>query len=197
MNTKVTVLIDLDDTMTHLLRAWCRWLNNRHGTNVSEKDVRTWKIADYFPELTEDEVFEPVHSDVFWEQVEPQDGAPKYIQMMIDEGLDVYVCTASSFDTIKSKFENILGRYFPFIPWNRVIVTENKQLVNGDIMIDDGVHNLEGGKYKKILMSAPHNESYDAELNGMTRVKTWEEAHNAVHDYALEILREDNDYESN
>lgn len=77
------------------------------------------------------------------------------------------------------------------------IVTKNKQLVNGDILIDDGVHNLEGGRYKKILMSAPHNKGYDAELHGMTRVKSWEEAYNAVHIYTSEILREDNINESN
>lgn len=184
MNKDIVVLVDLDDTMTNLVRAWCRWLNHRHGTNVSENDIRKWEIADYFPELTKDEVFEPVHMDKFWECVEPKEDAPKYIKMMIDEGFDVYVCTASSFDTIKSKFENILGKYFSFIPWSRVIVTENKKLVSGDILIDDGVHNLECGSYKKILMSAPHNEAYDAESNGMTRVKTWEEAYNAVHDYA-------------
>jgi 5'-nucleotidase len=197
MNKKVIVLIDLDDTMTHLVRAWCQWLNHRHGTKVTEDNIIGWKIADYFPELTERQVFEPVHMDVFWKDVEPMEGAQKYIKLLIDEGFDIYVCTASSFDTIKSKFEYVLGRHFPFISWNRVIVTKNKQLVNGHILIDDGVHNLEGGAYKKILMSAPHNKSYDAESNGMTRVETWKEAYDAVHTYASKILREDSNYESN
>ena len=149
MNRKVIVLIDLDDTMTHLCRAWCRWLNAIHGTNVSENDITGWKISDYFPTLTEDQVFRPLHTDSFWREVEPMVDAPKYIKKLMDEGFEVHICTASSFDTIKSKFEHVLGRYFPFISWNQVIVTKNKQLVNGDILIDDGVHNLEGGRYKK------------------------------------------------
>ena len=197
MNRKVTVLIDIDDTMTHLTRAWCRCLNKRYGTNVSANDILEWKISNYFPELTEDQVFAPLHEDSFWWDVEPMVDAPRYIKQLMDEGFNVYICTASFFDTIKSKFERVLGRYFPFISWNQVIVTKNKQLVNGDILIDDGIHNLEGGRYKKVLMSAPHNRDYDAESHGMTRVKSWEEAYNAVHSYASEILREDNTNESN
>lgn len=197
MNKKVTVLIDIDDTMTHLTRAWCRCLNKRYGTNVSEDDILGWKISNYFPELTEDQVFEPLHEDSFWWDVEPMVDAPKYIKQLMDEEFKVYICTASFFDTIKSKFERVLGRYFPFISWNQVIVTKNKQLVNGDILIDDGVHNLVGGAYKKILMSAPHNKDYDAESNGMIRVNTWEEAYIAVHKCASELLREDEKDESN
>lgn len=197
MNKKVVVLIDLDDTMTRLTRTWCHRLNQMHGTNVSEEDIHGWKISDYFPELTEAQVFAPVHEDEFWREVEPMVDAPKYIKKLMDEGFEVYICTASFFDTIKSKFEYVLGRYFPFISWNQVIVTKNKQLVNGDILIDDGIHNLEGGRYKKVLMSAPHNRDYDAESHGMTRVKSWEEAYNATHMYASKILREDTDNESN
>lgn len=189
MNRKVTVLIDLDDTMTCLCRAWCRWLNTAHGTCVSENDITGWKISNYFSTLTEEQVFKPLHTDSFWQDVEPMADAPKYIKQLMDEGFEVYICTASLFDTIKAKFEYVLGKYFPFVSWNQVIIAKNKQLINGDILIDDGIHNLEGGAYKKILMSAPHNKSYDAESHGMTRVKSWKEAYNAVHRYASEILR--------
>ena len=48
-------------------------------------------------------------------------------------------------------------------------------MIRGDVLIDDGIHNLEGGDYVKILMTAPHNRNYDAEANGMIRVHNWEE----------------------
>ena len=191
MNRKITILIDLDDTMTHLSRSWCKWLNDKYGTSVSNQDIQDWNMAKYFPELEPSQVFEPLHEDLFWKNIEPIDGAIEYIEKLIDEGFNVYICTASVFDTIKSKFECVISKYFPFISWDQVIVTSNKQLVNGDILIDDGVHNLEGGTYKKILMSAPHNESYDAESNGMTRVKTWEEAYYVIHKHVEEKIRED------
>ena len=43
------------------------------------------------------------------------------------------------------------------------------------IIIDDGIHNLEGGDYQKILFTAPYNRDYDAEANGMIRVHSWDE----------------------
>lgn len=43
------------------------------------------------------------------------------------------------------------------------------------MLIDDGIHNLEGGDYKKILFTAAHNRNYDAEANGMIRVRNWDE----------------------
>ena len=68
-----------------------------------------------------------------------------------------------------------LFRLFPFLSWDRVIVTRRKQLIRGDVLIDDGIHNLEGGDYTKILFTAPYNRDYDAEANGMIRVKNWDE----------------------
>ena len=43
------------------------------------------------------------------------------------------------------------------------------------MLVDDGIHNLERGDYIKLLMSTPHNKSYDAEANGMIRVHSWDE----------------------
>ena len=53
-------------------------------------------------------------------------------------------------------------------------------MIRGDVLIDDGVHNLEGGAYAKILMTAPHNRNYDAEGNGMVRVHNWTQVEEAV-----------------
>lgn len=196
MNKSVVVLIDIDDTMANLVQPWCRWLNEAYFLGVEYEDITSWNMRDFFPNLTEEQVFEPLHTDDFWESVEAIKDAPRYVKQLIDDGYDVYVCTASFVDTIKSKFKCVLGRYFPFIPWNKVIITKNKQLIKGDILIDDGIHNLKGGAYKKILMSAPHNRGYDAESNGMTRVNTWAEAYDAVRACAADILREDNNDES-
>lgn len=65
-----------------------------------------------------------------------------------------------------------------------MIITANKQMIRGDVLIDDGVHNLEGGSYKKILMTAPHNRNYDAEANGMIRVSNWTEIEKSIFDLA-------------
>jgi 5'(3')-deoxyribonucleotidase len=76
--------------------------------------------------------------------------------------------------------DDLLFRWFPFITWDQVIITSRKQLIRGDVLIDDGIHNLEGGDYVRILMTAPHNKSYDAEGNGMIRVSSWDDIEKVI-----------------
>ena len=56
-----------------------------------------------------------------------------------------------------------LFKYCPCLTWHQVIITSKKKLIRADVLIDDGVHNLEGGPYVKTLMTAPHNRNYNAE----------------------------------
>lgn len=92
----------------------------------------------------------------------------------------MYIVTATDYRSIKWKFDCLIRRYFPFVPWSNLIVASKKQMVRGDVLLDDGVHNLIGGAYRKLLMGAPHNRAYDAEENGMQRVRTWEEAYRMI-----------------
>ena len=48
-------------------------------------------------------------------------------------------------------------------------------MIRGDVLIDDGIHNLEGGEYRKLLFTRHYNREYDAEANGMIRVHNWDE----------------------
>lgn len=180
MTNKFTVLVDCDDVMNNLVETWCWWLNMVHGTAVSAKEITQWDVRGYFPSLTEKEIYEPLQLGSFWYYVKPKEGAVEYLKKMLDDGFDIYVCTASNYETIKDKYEDVIRRYFPFISWNRIIIAKNKQMIRGDVLIDDGVHNLENGSYDKILMSTPHNINYDAEANGMIRASSWEDAYNAV-----------------
>lgn len=177
---KLTILIDMDDTIENLLECWVSELNKAYGTDVKYDEVFVWDMTKVFPSLTKPEIYAPLHNPDFWSKVQPLPGSVEYVKRLIDDGHNVYIVTTSHYTDIKSKMENVLEKHFPFISWKNVIITSNKQLVNGDILIDDGVHNLEGGKYIKILMDAPHNRSYDAEKNGMLRVYNWEEIYNVV-----------------
>lgn len=93
--------------------------------------------------------------------------------------------TASDYRTCKVKVERIL-EMFPFLDWEHIIFATNKQMVRGDILIDDGVHNLIGGAYHKILFNRPHNRGLDVEKYGIRRAETWDEVDALVEQYAKE-----------
>lgn len=175
------ILVDMDDTIEDLLGSWCNWLNNNYGTSVEPESINQWEVKKFFPQLTVEEVFSPFDDKEFWKTVKPKSGSIKYLKKLIKEGNEVYIVTASHYKSIFAKYTYVLKRYFSFIDWNHVIITSNKQLISGDILIDDGPHNLENGKYIKILFTAPHNKSYNAEENGMIRVSSWSQVYNVVH----------------
>ena len=177
---KLTILVDMDDTIENLLDSWLHMLNVEHGYHVTKDDIKSWNIQEAYPDLTQWEVYAPLFRDELWQDVKPKWDAVKYLRRLQDDGHDIYITTSSNFRTIHTKVESIIRRYFPFISDDQVIVATKKQMIRGDVMVDDAPHNLVDGEYEKILMTAPHNRSYNAELYGMTRVNNWKEVYERI-----------------
>ena len=175
------VLVDMDDTIENLLEAWLDALNERFHRFVTPDDIHSWDMREAYPGLSAEQVYAPLLTDELWRNVRPKWDAVFYMHELQDEGFEIYITTSSNLKTIFTKFEAVLARYFPFIPMDHVIVCSNKQMIRGDIMVDDAPHNLECGAYEKILMSAPHNKRYDAEANGMCRVYRWSQVYDQIH----------------
>lgn len=169
------ILVDMDDTIEQLLEAWVRRANEKFGRDVSLDEITGWNVAAPYSGLTREDIYGVTYEPGFWSGVKPMPGAAEALKHFMDEGHEVYIVTATEIEHVEEKMKGLLFRYFPFLSWNQVIITGRKQLIRGDVLIDDGIHNLEGGDYRKILFTAPHNRFYDAEANGMTRVNTWEE----------------------
>lgn len=176
----LTILVDMDDTIENLAEAWVAYLNARHQTSTNLSDITDWDISKAFPTLTKEQVYAPLFEDAFWSWVKPMEGASEALQKLIADGHTVLIVTTSNYQTLAAKMEQVLFHYFPFLTWNDVIITAHKQLIKGDVLIDDGIHNLEGGDYFKILMTAQHNKKYDAEANGMLRAETWAEVYSTI-----------------
>lgn len=174
------IMADIDDTINDLLSKWCCTLNAQYHENVMPWDIKEWDLNKYYPSLTKEQIIEPLTHLDFWASVQPKPGAVYMIDRLIREGFQVYLVTATDYRNILPKYELFVKKHFQRIDPQHIIVTYKKQLLLADYLIDDAPHNLEGGKYKKILMSAPHNEAYDADSAGIIRVKTWIEVYDII-----------------
>ena len=181
---KLTILVDMDDTVECLTDAWLDWLNAAYGRHVTKDDIKSWDFAAAFPGLTEDEAFAPLYIDSFWDTVKPMPWASEILSRLRADGHEIYIVTSSACRTIPAKMERVLFQYFPFINWDHVIIAQKKQMIFGDVLIDDAPHNLEGFDGLKILMTAPHNRSCDAKKKGMFRVDNWHTIYDLVTQYA-------------
>lgn len=187
----------MDDTIINLCETWVGFINEKYGTCVRPDDVKEWSMLKAFPMLKREQVYNPLFDDEMWKRVKPIPGATYYIQKMIEDGHKVVIVTATHPKNVNIKVNYILLKYFPFISVDNVIITSQKQMILGDILIDDAPHNLCGGQYKKILINAPHNKSFDAKLNNIYRADGWKEIYQAVCNIAnLDQYKERSDYYS-
>ena len=159
----LTVLVDMDDVMWDLVGVWVAELNQRYGTSVNFEDITDWNIAKFFPELTSSELFTPLYDPLLWAKLQP--------------------VTATHYRTVEPKMKRFLELY-SYLKWEDVIIASDKSLIKGDVMIDDGTHNLETTSCAKILFDRPHNRSYNAERNGMSRAHDWDEIYQLVTEIA-------------
>lgn len=176
---RLTILIDMDDVLENLVECWVAALNRKHVTTVKPEDITNWLIGEFFPSLTKEELFAPLNDPAFWGNLSPMPFAQDVICRLIDDGHLVRVVTSSYYNTVPPKM-TWLFKHYPYLCWKDVIIAHDKKLINGDVLIDDGVHNLENAKYKKLLFDQPHNRSYNAEENGMIRVHDWNEIYRAI-----------------
>lgn len=127
----------------------------------------------------------------FWGKIAPMQNAQDILKKLIDDGHTIRIVTASHYATVPAKIKRLLEMY-PYLKWEDVIVASDKSLIFGDIMIDDGTHNLEVTSCGlAVLFDRPHNRSYNDEAAGMVRVETWDEIYEVVSEFADMLSDED------
>ena len=180
---KLTILVDMDDVLENLVECWVDELNKKCGSSLCEEDITDWRIAKFFPSLTNEDLFSPLNTAEFWGKIAPMQNA--------QDIHTIRIVTASHYATVPAKIKRLLEMY-PYLKWEDVIVASDKSLIFGDIMIDDGTHNLEVTSCGlAVLFDRPHNRSYNDEAAGMVRVETWDEIYEVVSEFADMLSDED------
>lgn len=179
---KLTILVDMDDVLEHFVDNWIFAINEKFDRNVDPKTLNSWEILHLYPGISELEMEQILESPDFWKKVKPIDGAVETMKKLIDDGHDVYVATSSWYKTLVPKMDEVLFKYFDFLKWDKVIVAKDKWMIRGDVVIDDGIHNLKNrdDNSLKLLFTATHNKSYDAEANGFIRVNNWKDVYREI-----------------
>lgn len=162
------IAVDQDQVLADLFTPWVEAVNKNEKENVTHHDVKTWDICSYFK--CGKKVYEYLTYELF-RQLPVIEDSQSVMKKLMKE-YEVYIVTsATSYPkTMLAKIE-WLSDHFPFIPSSNIILCGNKKIIRADIMIDDGVHNLEHFDGRKILFDACHNKA----CNEFERVNSWKE----------------------
>ena len=131
------------------------------------KDLTDWDMTKCFPTEYEKLVKDLWFNPRLWNRVQPVLDSRFYLDLLCKEE-NVFVATDTHWDILPQKVR-LLQKCFPCINTDNIYTCKNKQKLSFDVLTDDAVHNLFGGKYHKILMSYRWNQNFNCSKNGIHR----------------------------
>lgn len=182
-----TVLVDMDGVM-------CKWqemydaLLRQHYPHIPVfpfDQVTRFKTQSFYADEYRAEIAEMMNMKGFYRNLEPMDGSVQALHMMKEAGIDVFLCTAPyvTNKTCASEKMEWVEEHLGSTWLNRTIITSDKTLVRGDVLIDDkpSIKGAMVPSWKHIVFDAPYNR-------GITpRLDRWEEWHKVLGEVAKEI----------
>ena len=77
------ILVDMDDTLEQLLKAWVNGVNEKYNRCVSCDEIVSWDVSAAYPGLSHEQVYSIPMQFGVWSTVEPVDGAAEVLKHFI------------------------------------------------------------------------------------------------------------------
>ncbi len=181
MKESYTVLCDMDDVLCDLNTPWIKMLNDKHGTNIRREDISVWDIGEAihskFPSISIPDVFVPINTPGMFRNLPVVAGAKAGLKSIKDRGWRVVIVTSLPIvehqpgQIVQEKMEWIEEHLSGLINPRDIILTYAKNLIAGDVLIDDGPHNLESFHSNTIVFDQPWNRM----VYGSIRAFDWKD----------------------
>lgn len=169
MNKKI-ILVDVDgvlaDFETGFIKAWRKKFPNYSQVPFGER--KTFYLADSYSSGLEKEIQSILSFPGFFENLNIISGGKEALEKMQAFGHKVLICTSPI-----SKYKNCVLEKYHWVAKNlgfewtkRIIMTKDKTLVFGDILIDDKPKHIGLRKpaWKHVLFEAPYNKHIKTKL---------------------------------
>ena len=166
------ILIDIDDTITNFCDVLLEDLNKIYNKNYKREEVSSWSwLSEHF-----EKPWIPLEKEDFWNNIKVNQDAINFIENLRKNNNEVYLVTAAfPNDTLGIKIRTTISFFNPeLINYHNIIVCYNKSVINGDIRIDDGIHNLINNESINFLYTQPWNKNIDTrKYKNLIRMNSW------------------------
>lgn len=132
---KLRIVLDCDGVLSQTMEEVVRLFNLEHGGRLTVADITQWI-------LPHQEMYQYFSRPGFFAGLKAIPHSRRIVRDLIASGDDVVIATATCMEGWPER-KAWLQRMFPQIPEANILRKENKSDVHGDVMLDDGVHNLE------------------------------------------------------
>ena len=109
------ILVDMDDTIEHLPKVWVKGANDKYDRCVSYDEITYQDVSAAFPGLTHKQVYEIPMQPGFWKTVKAIADASEVLSRLIDAGHEIFIVSATPYQSVFEKMSEVLFNYFPFL----------------------------------------------------------------------------------
>lgn len=175
------IVINFDNTLFPTTERVIELYNKKHDTNLELSQITTYNLHDCLPVEVADELLELFVDKETYSGLQPYKGAVRAVKTLVEQGHEVYVATSTDVRNMEWK-EELLQKYFPFIPKQNLIRIHNKALLNVDVLIDDKLDNLKNNTLvDRVCFNQLWNIDNDADyVYSIHRIHHWGELNNVI-----------------
>lgn len=178
---KVKIGIDFDNVLFNTTKTWLDLYNQITGMHLQLSDIVKWDLRKIVPYKYQELALKLFDDFRLWENIKPLYNSQMYTKLLKNNSnIEVYIITATSPQTVNIKMQMLHKQYPWFDIYKDIIITQHKQMIKVDIMIDDYEENLKGGDYQGILLDYPWNQNFNEKLHGIVRCKDWSDIYDII-----------------
>ncbi len=154
------IIVDLDEVIVDLMGPLLKEYNRRYKADILIEDITQWNL------LTKDmcDIFKEPN---FFLELIPLPGAIFGVNELINQGHEVVIASSPSRHPGIAKDK--LAWCSLWLQRAELVLTERKDILDGDMIIDDAIHHLENFNGLQVVMDRPWNREYYADY----RVEDW------------------------
>lgn len=176
------IIVDMDEVLCQFVKRMLEVWNGRHGTNVTREQISMWNLDATCGPGAWKEIAEFIGQRDFFANLEPVEGAIKGMEAFRAAGHDIVIAThvngAEVGPGAYAGKRDWVCKHLPWFKLDSLVFISRKGLLDGDVLIDDGEHNIADWRsaHRKngLIFDAPWNKHMQ---NGYWtfRVHNWDE----------------------
>lgn len=183
------ITIDFDETLFPTLQKVMEIYNRQYNDTLSLEQITTYNLYECLDSSVADTLLDLFVKKEVYDNLQPYKGAVKAIKSLIDRGHEIYIATATDIRNLEWK-EQLLQRYFPFIPKNNLIRIHQKKLLKTDILIEDNLNHLMESFADRVCFNHPWNQNDIKDyVYGIRRMYSWSDITNIINDIEKEMKK--------
>jgi len=170
-----TIIVDCDDTVLDLVPVWLEMYNADYNDNLKIDNITDWNISLFVKKECGEKIYDYIKSPDIYYACKPIEGAKENIDKLRKQGHRVIFATVNNIDNCKYIFLHENG-FLSKETKNDFIVTSDKSLIKGDIIVDDNPEHVLKFYGLSILVDRPWNKY----LRKPERANNWNQIYNYI-----------------